>query len=205
MTNFGFTSDNSSTVDNSTTPSSTITASGTTGTQSSSASQATAEPPGPTQSGQPANCVTWYVAQSGDDCAKVEKLYQLSDEQFHEWNPAVSSDCSTGFWADEAYCVGVSDDNSSSVTSTPTPTPTTSTIPTTSAASVPSPTQANSIASNCNEYAQAQSGNYCSQFAQDNNISESNLYAWNTVLGANGANCDNDFWSGYYYCIGVSS
>jgi LysM repeat protein len=196
MTNFTGTGD-----DNSTSPSTTITAVPTSGSQSSSVFPTSATPPGPTQSGQPADCVAWYVAQKGDTCDTVEKEYKISDQQFHQWNPAVSSDCSSGFWADEAYCVGVSDDNPGTIAPTTTTTSTSSTSP----AAAPSPTQANSIAANCNKYAQAPSGSYCSLFAQDNNISENNLYAWNTVLGANGANCGNDFWSGYYYCIGVSS
>jgi LysM repeat protein len=67
----------------------------------------------------------------------------------------------------------------------------------------PVPTQVG-IVSNCNQYAQAQSGDYCSKFASENNISPGDLYQWNTILGAGGANCTSMFWSGYYYCIGVS-
>lgn len=166
-------------------------------TTSSTSSVPVTTPPGPTQSGEPPNCVAWYVAQSGDDCSTVEKLYNITDKQFHAWNPAVSSDCKTGFWAQEAYCVGVS---GSSPTTTGTPTTTT-----TSSVAAPGPTQPNSIASNCNKYAIAPAGGTCFQFAQDNGISVSNLYAWNTVLGPNGENCGGSFWAHEYYCIGVSS
>lgn len=29
-------------------------------------------------------------------------------DQFYSWNPAVSRDCGTNFWLNQAYCVGVS-------------------------------------------------------------------------------------------------
>lgn len=47
-----------------------------------------------------------YVA--GDTCAVVESTYGITAAQFIAWNPAVSSDCTNGFWADEAYCVSIS-------------------------------------------------------------------------------------------------
>ncbi|KAI1283287.1 carbohydrate-binding module family 50 protein [Xylaria sp. FL0933] len=99
---------------------------------SPSNSTASPVPPGPTQSGQPAACNAWYVARAGDSCAIVEAQSGITDAQFHEWNPAVSSDCLSGFWVDTAYCVGVSTPGSltlgtasslaSSVSTAPTPT-----------------------------------------------------------------------------------
>ncbi|KAI1776335.1 LysM domain-containing protein [Hypoxylon cercidicola] len=78
-------------------------------TTSSSASS-TAEPtgpPGPTQTGQPANCNKWHVAANGEDCGVLETQYDITHEKFLEWNPSVSTDCVDGFWKDYAYCVGV--------------------------------------------------------------------------------------------------
>ena len=103
-----------------------------------------------------------------------------------------------GLWAGYAYCVSTSN-NEPSRTALPTASSTTQAV------TVPSPTQTNSIISTCNDYALAQSGDYCSEFAQDNGISASNLYAWNTVLGSDGSNCDTAFFANYYYCIGVES
>ncbi|OTA53849.1 carbohydrate-binding module family 50 protein [Hypoxylon sp. EC38] len=77
-------------------------------TTATTTSSARPTPPAPTQSGQPANCNQWYVAVKGSDCGTVEQQFGITDAQFHEWNPAVSSDCLSGFWLDEAYCVGVS-------------------------------------------------------------------------------------------------
>ena len=64
-------------------------------------------PPAPTQSGQPVSCSKWYVPKTGDTCANAESAGPCTDAQltFHQWNPAVSSDCSTGFRVGEAYCV----------------------------------------------------------------------------------------------------
>ncbi|KGO45809.1 Peptidoglycan-binding Lysin subgroup [Penicillium expansum] len=74
----------------------------------SNSTSTTVTPPAATQSGIPANCIEYYVAQSGDTCATVETKHSITAAQFLSWNPAVSSDCTTGFWADEAYCVSVS-------------------------------------------------------------------------------------------------
>ncbi|KAK0647930.1 LysM domain-containing protein [Lasiodiplodia hormozganensis] len=210
--------DNSTT----TTQTGTLTAPPTTGTQTGTAVPSTTAP-GPTQTGQPANCNAWYIAQGkttqppprniyalsltkrmtdGDSCASVETTYLISAAQFLAWNPAVSEDCSTGFWAGYAYCVGTTD----APVSTPAATTTTSAASTTTtAAVVPSPTQENSIVSNCNKYAQAAEGDYCSLFAEENGITAAELYAWNAVLGEDGSGCDTQFWLGYWYCIGVAA
>lgn len=45
---------------------------------------------------------------AGDTCDTVEAAYDITSAEFLSWNPAVSSDCLSGFWADEAYCVGIS-------------------------------------------------------------------------------------------------
>lgn len=60
--------------------------------------------------------------------------------------------------------------------------------PTTTTPSGPSPTQSG-ITSDCNKYQIAKSGDYCSKFASDNGITTDELYAWNIVIGADGANC----------------
>jgi LysM repeat protein len=65
---------------------------------------------------------------------------------------------------------------------------------------VPSPTQAG-ITTGCTKYVQAQSGDFCFKFAQDNNITPDQLYTWNTILGTSGSNCNTQFFLGYYYCV----
>lgn len=157
--------------------------------------------PGPTQSGIPADCISYYLAQSTDTCSSIETAFGITDAQFHAWNPAVSADCLSGLWANEAYCVGVA----GTTATTTTLTTSSSATPTSTSPAVPSPTQPNSIISNCNEYAQAVDGDYCYIFASEHDITTDELYAWNTVLGAAGADCGTEFWLDYYYCIGVSS
>ncbi|KAI2624041.1 hypothetical protein GGS21DRAFT_541259 [Xylaria nigripes] len=159
----------------------------------------TTNPPASTQSGQPANCNKWHVVKDGDGCDTVEKEYGLTPDQFFEWNPSVSRDCTTNFWVGYAYCVGVS----SSLSSTPTSGPTT-TKPPTSTPTLPSPIQDGNAVKNCNAYAQAEDGDSCAAFAERNDVRDVDLYAWNTVLGDSGQSCDTQFWAGYWYCIGVA-
>ncbi|KAK6815800.1 carbohydrate-binding module family 50 protein [Apiospora arundinis] len=64
-------------------------------------------PPGPTQTGTPANCNSWYVVQADDGCDAVEKRFGITHAQFLAWNPSVSQDCRTNFWPTYAYCVGI--------------------------------------------------------------------------------------------------
>ena len=179
-----------------------INSSGASPTQSSPANPT---PSAPVQSGQPANCNRWYIAVTGDTCASVEQAGVLSDALFKQLNPAVKSDCS-GLWATYAYCIGTTNANPApSPTSTATTTSTSPTSSPTGGSAIPSPTQVNSIAAKCNKYAQAASGSSCSAFAATNGVSTTNLYAWNSVLGGLGQNCNTQFWSGYYYCTGVSA
>ncbi|KAL8693835.1 MAG: hypothetical protein Q9224_003679 [Gallowayella concinna] len=61
----------------------------------------------PVQPGQPSNCNKWHTIKftktnglptAGDSCATVENANFITHAQFRKWNPAVSEDCSTGFW-----------------------------------------------------------------------------------------------------------
>jgi LysM repeat protein len=140
---------------------------------------------------------------AGDSCSSVETAFSITAQQFLAWNPAVSSDCLSGFWAGYAYCVGTTDTISSTGSSSVPPT-TTSSAPTPSV-TAPDPHQDNNAISTCNKFAQAQTGDYCYIFAQNNGITTAQLYAWNAVLGSDGSGCGTEFWAGYWYCVGVSS
>lgn len=74
---------------------------------------------------------------------------------------------------------------------------------TSSSAPPPTKTQENSMPSNCDKWAQAQSDDSCSKFAERNGITTDELYKWNTVLGEDGKKCDTEMWATYYYCTGV--
>ncbi|KAK3337686.1 LysM domain-containing protein [Cercophora scortea] len=186
-------------------------------------------PPGPTQSGIPANCNAYYIAQAGDDCGTVSTKFGITTAQFHAWNPAVSADCLSGFWKDEAYCVGVSGGTttttssakstipSSTVKSSTKPTSTasstkaassttaskTSTKPqsTTSKVTPPGPTQSG-IAANCNKYYVAQTGDTCTTVETKFGITDKQFHTWNPAVSAD---CLSGFWKDEAYCVGVSS
>jgi hypothetical protein len=48
----------------------------------------------------------------------VEDAFRITHAQFLEWNPAVSKDCLSGFWAGYSYCVGVNPNATSTIMST---------------------------------------------------------------------------------------
>ncbi|PWY71576.1 hypothetical protein BO94DRAFT_589987 [Aspergillus sclerotioniger CBS 115572] len=98
---------------------------------STSTSTVDPAPHGPTMTGIPANCNRWYTVHQGDTCYAVEKAFGLTTQQFQQWNPAVSLDCTVNFWPGYAYCVGVGPVFSTPTTSTTAP-PSTTTVPITS-------------------------------------------------------------------------
>ncbi|OKL55262.1 hypothetical protein UA08_09466 [Talaromyces atroroseus] len=156
-------------------------------------------PPTPTQSGITPLCTEYAQAQSGDGCWSLTTLWQISESDFYAWNPVLGTageNCSTALLAGDWYCIGVQGATTSS--SAP------STATTTPPAATPSPVQPG-IDPQCTAYAEAQSGDYCSAFATEYNITTAELYEWNPVLGANGQNCSLQFQENTYYCIGAAS
>jgi LysM repeat protein len=64
------------------------------------------------QSGQPANCVMWDRAVSGDGCWALANRNSITVTQLAVWNPVLGTDgatCSINFWLDYYYCIAVSD------------------------------------------------------------------------------------------------
>jgi hypothetical protein len=161
------------------------------------------------------------VFLAGDTCATPEAKYGITSAQFHAWNPSVSSDCSEGFWAKEAYCVGVS---SSGTTTTSSPT-STEIVP-------PGPTQSG-IPANCNEYYIAKcklittsvptyqfslsfqsrlfrgtqliissvAGDTCATPEAKYGITNAQFHAWNPSVSSD---CSEGFWAKEAYCVGLS-
>ncbi|OJJ97789.1 hypothetical protein ASPACDRAFT_45892 [Aspergillus aculeatus ATCC 16872] len=97
---------------------------------------AATSPSFPTQADIPANCDAWYEAQADDTCDTIAESFGITTAEFLAWNPALYSDCSSGIRLEEDYC-----NKSTSSLSTPSTT--------TSAVTVPAPTQAG-IPANCN-------------------------------------------------------
>jgi LysM repeat protein len=148
----------------------------------------------PTQPGIASDCTKFAYAGSGDTCFGFTQSFSITLAQLIKWNPALGasdgSNCTTLFWVGYDYCVGTSGSSSSVSTSSSTKTPSATT-------SLPYPTQTG-IDPNCNKYKNAVTGDYCSKFATDNGITAAQLYAWNKVLGTNGANCGTAFQAGKY-------
>ncbi|KAK3313316.1 hypothetical protein B0H66DRAFT_594234 [Apodospora peruviana] len=65
------------------------------------------------QAGIPSNCDTWHRVGSGDTCWQIWQTYGITETEFLEWNPAVTSGCGSGFWPDYSYCVGVDENQPS--------------------------------------------------------------------------------------------
>jgi hypothetical protein len=92
----------------------------------------------------------------------------------------------------------------SSITSKPTTTTTSiSTTTSSNRVTVPGPTQSG-IVPTCIKYAQPPAGTGCYDFAVANSITPAQLYAWNTILGVDGANCGILFFADDWYCVGVT-
>lgn len=152
------------------------------GTSDNTTTSSPTSAPSPTQTGITSGCTKYVQAQSGDYCTKFAQANNITPDQLYAWNTVLGSggsNCDGDFFLGYYYCVAA-------------------TPPV-----VPSPTQAG-IAANCDKYKIAQSGDYCSKFAQDNGVSTDDLYTWNPVLGSGGNNCDSQFFLGYYYCVGIS-
>lgn len=91
----------------------------------------------------------------------------------------------------------------SSSTSKQTSSSSTTITATSTGVTAPGPTQAG-IISTCNKFAESISGLGCYDFAVAEGITPAQLYAWNTILGVDGADCGAELWADEYYCVGVS-
>jgi hypothetical protein len=80
---------------------------------------------GQTFPGSPCQCNEWYVVVAGHTCATLETMFNITADQFFEWNPEVSTNCTLTFYVGFSYCVGVSGatacPTTTSASSTPVP------------------------------------------------------------------------------------
>ncbi|TGJ83729.1 hypothetical protein E0Z10_g5023 [Xylaria hypoxylon] len=153
----------------------------------------------PTQADIAENCTKFAYAGPGDTCFGFSQAFKISLADFTTWNPVLGypdgHNCTTQFWLGYDYCIEVGGGSSSTTTTTE--------LTTTKTTSLPFPTQSG-IISTCNKFNNAVSGDFCTKFATDNGITPEQLYAWNSILGANGANCATQFQAMVDYCVGVS-
>ncbi|KDN71454.1 putative LysM domain-containing protein [Colletotrichum sublineola] len=154
------------------------------------------QPPGPTHSGQPADCDAWHVVAGSDSCQSVADNAGISLDDFYAWNPAVSKDCTTNFWLGQAYCIH-REGQGISISSSPA-TATSSAAPT--KPTPPAPTHTGQPA-DCNKWDVVTDGDSCGSMAADNGITVDQFYAWNPAVSKD---CVTNFWLGQAYCVGVS-
>jgi LysM repeat protein len=162
---------------------------------------ASASGPSKTQAVIASNCNSFATAATGDTCIRFAAAHGIETAQLYAWNPVLGANgsaCATSFWADENYCIGVSGSSNASTTAS-------STVgPSIASSNIPMKTQAGT-ASDCISFATAAAGDTCIAFAAAHGIETAQLYAWNSVLGADGSACVKSFWAEESYCVGTAS
>ena len=147
--------------------------------------------PTPTQPGMVDNCDAFHLVQSGDNCATIAGDYQITRDQFLEWNPGVGAGCSS-LWLEYYVCVSV-------IGQDPTGTTTTSTTASpTNGISTPTPTLPGMV-NNCDVFHMVGEGDQCAAIAKQYGITLSQLVEYNPEVKAD---CTG-LWLGYYVCVSV--
>ncbi|KAF3058709.1 hypothetical protein GL218_05331 [Daldinia childiae] len=143
------------------------------------------------------DCTFSVAASTGDTCSSLASYWGITLTQFQSYNPGV--DCTKDLTVDTNYCIEWDDGRpppTSTTTTSSTATSTASTAP-----SGPSPTQTG-IASNCDAYYKAVSGDTCQKIVKDfGNFTLTDFYSWNPAVGSD---CSQLF-LGFYYCVGTTS
>lgn len=148
----------------------------------------------PLRNGTAPNCTQYYDAVAPDTCQTILDENQLTIAQFFAYNPAVGSDCAN-LWLDYRYCVRTPDYIPPTSASTTVSAPTTTAPP-----GAPGPTLSG-IPSNCNNYYMLKSGDSCSSVEDQFFITDAQFHAWNPAISAD---CSENFWLNYYYCVGTT-
>ncbi len=153
-------------------------------------------PAGPTFTGIPCQCNEFHPVSNGDTCDTIAAQYAITTAQFLEWNPAVSSDCSSNFWIGNWYCVGVTGDPECPVASTTSEEPVTTAGPTPASATFPG------IPCECSAFYKLLPDDTCESVFTRFNIDADDFFDWNPEVSRN---CTFNFYIGYSYCVGVGA
>ena len=136
------------------------------------------------------NCDDFYLVVSGDQCDNIVTEFGISLTQFYTWNPAVGSTCEH-LDVGDYVCIDIV-----GVTAT-----TTTTTTTTSGNGITTPTPYQTgMATDCDSFYLAVSGDECATVASNARISLADFYAWNPAVGSTCEYLD----LGYYVCIGTT-
>ncbi|KPM44174.1 hypothetical protein AK830_g2383 [Neonectria ditissima] len=153
---------------------------------------------GPTDPGIPSDCTWWELAvDKSFDCDFFEADWDLTHDQFVEYNPSVKDNCS-GIQVGHAYCVEVNhglprDEDPPKLTTTEgaEPEPTED--------SKLSPTQ-DGLIDTCTSFYKASKGDTCTKIiAQYRTFDFNTFFKWNPAVGKD---CSG-IWASTYYCVGV--
>ncbi|KAI9158367.1 carbohydrate-binding module family 50 protein [Paramyrothecium foliicola] len=139
-------------------------------------------------SGSPKDCVAWYEATDGDDCALIAEMFGTFDEKdFIGWNPSVLDDCDgirDGAW----YCVAKKD----------TPTTRTGDNPSVTTPPTSRPTQPG-VSDKCTDWWLVGPSDTCQKIRTENGISQESLTKWNPAIDEDCEGLEVD----KYICVGV--
>ncbi|KAL1970079.1 hypothetical protein VTN77DRAFT_6484 [Rasamsonia byssochlamydoides] len=84
------------------TPTGSVSATTTVATPSSTSTIVT---PTPYQTGMAPGCTEFYQVQSGDTCYSIEQEFDITADEFDDWNPPVGTNCANGVWLSYYYCI----------------------------------------------------------------------------------------------------
>jgi GH18 family chitinase/LysM repeat protein len=155
----------------------------------------------------PANCTLLPISDSNTTCTSIlsSTSSNFTSAQLKTWNPQVAS------WeplaAGQSICVSPPGGwyvLAQPPLMAPNGTASGTNASSTAGADGPPKTQAG-ISPACTSFATAVKGDTCIKFAETHGIKPEQLYDWNPVLGANGANCITSFWADTSYCVGAGS
>lgn len=157
----------------------------------------------------PAACALTQVSANTTSASIVTAASNFTSAQLAAWNPNVLGSWTT-LTPGQYICTSPPGGwyilappplaNSSSSGSGLTANASSTAIVSTSTSTAPEKTQPGIVA-DCQSYATARAGDTCIAFAAANNIEPAQLYALNSILGANGSACTTQFWADESYCI----
>ncbi|KAK5011401.1 hypothetical protein LTR28_003417 [Elasticomyces elasticus] len=148
---------------------------------------ATTQSQGPTQSGEVPGCQKHYTVLSGDSCSSIDTQFNITFQQFYNWNPSRKylPDTPLKRGANFSFSVGnncqyLVAGNSYCVLGPATSTTTSSTV----TSATQGPTQSGEV-SGCLQHYTVKSGDSCSAIDSQFGITFQQLYSWNPSVGAN--------------------
>ncbi|KAJ7283214.1 hypothetical protein C8J57DRAFT_1462365, partial [Mycena rebaudengoi] len=136
------------------------------------------------------NCLQYYEIQTGDTCLAIEIVNEISDDEFHLWNPEIDSNCAN-LIVGLSYCVfGPAIITSISVPIPTTPfsippdTSTESPTSTSAAGTVPTNVAIGTITSGCLLYYTIQPNDNCDVINTKFSITLSQFINWNPEVNS---------------------